>query len=265
MKAKQIQAYFHKTGPWVNWKSTTDIFTAGSGEKEIERVRVAWKPTWIALRQAVDDGIDLFISHESIGAKARNGSMQMDAAFMLDDEREVFSWLGESGLAVYRCHDYLDVVAEFGVRASWQRGLQLGDNIIAENEYLVVSEIAELRLEDLARKVLRHCRELGQTSLQMLGDPKQLVSRVGTGTGMICDPGGYRQMGADVGICVDDAMNFVRDGELLKAIGFPILVVNHGVAEEWGMVNLAQHLQGIFPDLQIDHLPQQCLYQTVTA
>ena len=44
-------------------------------------------------------------------------------------------------------------------------------------------------------------------------------------------------------------------------LGFPTITVNHVVAEEWGIANLARYLQDTFPELDVFALPQQCPYR----
>ena len=45
---------------------------------------------------------------------------------------------------------------------------------------------------------------------------------------------------------------------------FPFINVNHGVAEEWGMANLAAYLEETFPELEVFHIPQKCTYRIAT-
>jgi hypothetical protein len=41
------------------------------------------------------------------------------------------------------------------------------------------------------------------------------------------------------------------------------ITVNHGVAEEWGVRNLATYLGEAFPELQVFHIPQRCPYTVI--
>jgi hypothetical protein len=42
-------------------------------------------------------------------------------------------------------------------------------------------------------------------------------------------------------------------------------VVNHASAEEWGMRSLAAYLRTHFPGVPVQHLPQGCLYRTISG
>jgi len=46
-------------------------------------------------------------------------------------------------------------------------------------------------------------------------------------------------------------------------LDFPVILVNHGVSEEWGIMNLAKYLQGEFPLIEVFHIPQYCPYKII--
>ena len=251
-------------GTWVDWSCSTDGFKAGDAEREVARVAVAWKANWPALRQAAERGADLFVSHESIAVRAVNGAEEPDVEFALPSEQPKFDWLAECGLAVYRCHDVWDRFAELGIRDTWQREL-LGGAITADAFPLYVTEIQPTTAQALARQVAQRISPLGQDQVLLAGDPDQTVTRVATGTGVTTDPVRMMELGADIGIITDDYYLHVRMGEHARELGFPTITVNHGVAEEWGIANLARYLQDTYPDLEVFHLPQRCPFQVVAA
>jgi hypothetical protein len=70
-------------------------------------------------------------------------------------------------------------------------------------------------------------------------------------------------LGANVGIVTDDYFLNCREGAHALERGFPLLTVNHGVAEEWGVANISVHLQKAFPQLGVFHIPQACQYRVI--
>jgi hypothetical protein len=72
MTCLDIATHFRKQGTWVDWERTTDTFKAGNPSVPVQRVAVAWKASWDALREAASARADLFISHESICVNAVN-------------------------------------------------------------------------------------------------------------------------------------------------------------------------------------------------
>jgi hypothetical protein len=46
-------------------------------------------------------------------------------------------------------------------------------------------------------------------------------------------------------------------------MGIPVIVVNHAVSEEAGLMNLARHLSERYPAVPVHHVPQRCMYQLI--
>jgi len=263
MRCIDIHEHLRTRSPWVDWSWTTDTFKAGDPDKTVRKVAVAWKPTWDALKEAHRRGADLFVGHESICVQAVNGSPEPEVAFALDSEKPKFEWLAESGLTVYRCHDVWDRFPEIGIRCAWQQGLALGGRIAVDRYPYFVTEVTTRTLGELARHVLARVRPLGQNGVLVTGGLEQPVSRIATGTGAIDDPLEMYALGADVALVVDDYYRHVREGVHVRELGFCTITVNHGVAEEWGVHNLAVYLGEAFPELEVLHIPQRCPYVVI--
>jgi putative NIF3 family GTP cyclohydrolase 1 type 2 len=127
-----------------------------------------------------------------------------------------------------------------------------------------VTQVEPQSLKALAQHVLGKVKPLGLNGVLMAGDPDQMVNRVATGTGVSVDPIRMRELGADCGILTDDYYLHVRMGAHAQELDFPALVVNHGVAEEWGIEELAAYLSRTFPNLDVFHIPQACAYTVVS-
>ena len=253
------------TGKTINWDRTTDRFKCGDPTKPVRRVAVAWKASWDAMREAVNKGADMFISHESICVNAQNSSPEPEVVFALPSEKPKFEWLEETGLVVYRCHDVWDRFPGIGIRDTWQKRLKIGDKIFADEYPYYVTEVSPFTVNELAKHVLEQIRPLGQNGIMVSGNLEKRVSRIGTGTGQNADAVSLKNAGADVGIMTDDGYLHVRMGVHARELDFPTIFVNHGVAEEWGIINLANYVQQVFPDLEIFHVPQYCPYKIIVG
>jgi putative NIF3 family GTP cyclohydrolase 1 type 2 len=263
MTCQDIADHFKKIGNWVNWERTTDTFKAGDPTKPIKKVAVSWKASWDAMREAVSRGADLFVSHESICVKAKNSSPEPERVFALPSEIPKFDWLDKTGLVVFRCHDVWDRFPKIGIRDSWQKGLKIGDRIIADEYPFYVTQIPQTTVGQLARHILKRIQPLKQNGIMVSGDMEKKISKVGTGTGVNNLPIKLKELGADVGIMTDDYYLHVRMGVHANEMEFPTIFVNHGVAEEWGMQNLASYLGQTFPNLEVFHIPQYCPYKVI--
>ena len=71
------------------------------------------------------------------------------------------------------------------------------------------------------------------------------------------------ELGADLAISVDDVVRAWVAGEWCQDTGNPLIVVNHCVSEEPGMVTLAAHLEQALPDIKVTHIPQKCTFKSV--
>lgn len=266
LTCKDIAEHFKSTEPGekINWTKTTDTFKIGDPSKTVKKIAVAWKPSWDALREAVNKGAELFISHESICVNAQNSSQESEVVFALPSEKSKFDWLEKTGMVVYRCHDVWDRFPIIGIRDTWQKGLNIGGNIVVDEYPYYVTEVAPITVGDLAKHVLKQIQPLRQNGIMVSGNLEKKVNRIGTGTGQNPNAVNLWKAGADVGIMTDDAYLHVRMGVHANELDFPTIFVNHGVAEEWGIMNLAQYLQKVFPALEIFHIPQYCPYKILT-
>ena len=263
MRCADIHQHFKQVGTWVDWDNTTDTFKAGDPDKPVTKIAVVWKANWDALRTARRGGADMVITHESICVRAVNGSTEPEVTFALPSEKPKFDWLSDSGLTVYRCHDFWDRYPAEGIRDSWRQGLDIGTEVTADEYPLLVTDLGETTLGDLARHVLSRIRSLGQTAISIVGDHETKVHRVATGTGVTTNPIEMIRIGADVGICTDDYFLHVRMGEHARELDFPFLIVNQCVSEAWGIAKLSAYLREEFDDVDVIHIPQICCYSVV--
>lgn len=261
MLCQAIHEHFVQAGTWVNWNKTTDSFKVGDPDRTVTRLATVWNPTWPALRLAHQRGAELVVAHESVFVRGGAGS---EAEVALDSEQDKLRWIQDTGLVIYRCHDVWDNFPGIGIREHWQQRLELGGRIVADRFPLLLTEMDQPRtVRDLARHLLALLSPLGQTHVQVAGDLDRPVRVVASGTGVTVDPMTMWKLGAEVGIMTDDYFLFVREGAHAAEQGFPMIFVNHGVAEEWGIEQLAAHLARTFPDLDVFHLPQTCPYVTL--
>ena len=260
---QDIADHFQQVGKWVNWQQTTDTFKSGNPQKPVKKVVVAWKASMEAIEKAISYQADMFISHESICVNAKNDSPEPEEVFALPSEQTKFDLLRKSGLTVYRCHNFWDRFPGEGIRDSWLRGLNLDGKIIADSYPFYVSEIAPVTVRKLAKHILKQIKPLKQDKLLVSGNLDKTVCKVGTGTGVNVEPHKLWELGADVGIMTDDYYRHVREGVHANELDFPTIFVNHGVAEEWGIKNLASYIQRQFPGLEVIYLKQYCPYKFI--
>lgn len=260
MKAVAVHEFFREAGTWIDWSKTVDGFRFGDPETEVTGIAVAWKPYWSDLKHAKELGCNLFIGHEST---FREGSMRPgdETADAQELEQPKVAWLRESGMVVYRCHDLWDMIPEIGVRDSWARGLGFEGEPLAERGFCRIEDVSGHSFGSLTAQIAARVKSVGQQAVLAVGDEDQAVTRLALGGASALKE--TLALGADVVLGYDDYFRQVRDGALLKDLGVPYLIVNHGTLEEWGVANMAPYLREHFPSVPVHHLAQGCIYRVV--
>lgn len=264
MKPEEFEVFFRETASWIDPENTPDGFKAGDPKQEITKAAISWKASWGALKTAREMGCNFFISHESIFAFGESGN-EIDQAKYHEFEKEKAKWIVKSGICIYRCHDSIDLAPDIGVRDQWLKGLGFTDyDLVDKAGYYALSRLKPIKLGDLAEMVLDRVKDLGQNGIMVMGDTERLIHTVATGTGAITDPFVMVSSKPDCCIITDDYFRTVRDGEFLKETGSSMIMLNHGVSEEWGIKAYFKHLQKIFPKVEFVFIPHVCLYHVVT-
>jgi putative NIF3 family GTP cyclohydrolase 1 type 2 len=261
MKAYELQEYLRSlnTG-WVNLKESVDTFKSGNPNHDIKGIAVGWMSYLWALHHAIALGCNLFITHEPTFYTHLENDNNI---FQYEGARKKLNFIEQSGLIILRCHDLWDGMANIGIPDSWADLLGFSNPIDGEGFFRVYDVKGNTAI-DIARQVLEHTKSLGQQGIQLTGPADKPVNRVAIGTGAITPfmtlTEKYK---ADLVICVDDGIFYCFDGAYAIDTEIPMIVVNHAVSEEAGMINLAKHLQEKFPHIPVHHIPQRCMYQLV--
>jgi len=291
MKARELREHMQKAGPWIDWGSTWDQFLAGDPDSAVTGIAVSWMPTFQTLEKASEAKCNLFVTHEplytiSLGGKgeAVSGSREaMDRiSWMKSTERflahepitNVVSvddpwvrkkrWLDETGMVVYRCHDFWDDFPKIGIHGAWADWLGFTDEPVATMRFYEVHETGDVTLGALAERILQRTKLIGQDVVHVVGDRNRVVSRIAIGTGAITDYRDMFGMGADVLLLTDDGTRLWESGQWSLDSGIPILIVNHSASEEPGMRTLAGYIREGFPGVPVIEIPVGCIYTSYT-
>lgn len=263
MFAIEIHQHMKKLGTWVNWKLTSDKFLWGNPKSKIpiRGIAVSWMPTLNNLKKAKELGCNLYITHEPLYAKKID---KRRLIFESDPFHKTFNWLRENDLIVYRCHDVWDDFPEIGIHGAWAKYLGFNSKPINSQKFYEIHQMEPTKVSDLALKLLEKLKNLHQESIQIVGNPDLIVSKIAFGTGAITNYRIMNNLGADVLLLTDDGTRLWESAQWVNGLFDKkcLLIVNHATAEEPGMITLANYLQKQFPNIPVYHIPVGCLYTT---
>jgi putative NIF3 family GTP cyclohydrolase 1 type 2 len=268
--AGDVHDYLRSFGEgWIDPDRTVDTFKVGDPKLVVKGIAVAWMSYFDSLRKAQKLGCNLFITHEPT---YYNHTDLDKSLFEFEIAREKRAFLQQSGMALIRCHDVWDRVAEIGIRDAWARFLGLEKEIESAapttsngaRPYCGVYEIEPMTSAAFAKMVARKVAPLGQQTVQLVGPRGKQIRTVAVGTGAATP---FRHMfhdlKADLAVCSDDGFNFWRDGSMALDMDYPVVIVNHACSEEVGMQRMAEHLPEQFPQVPVHHIAQKCMFKTI--
>jgi len=280
MKAKDILNHFKSKGSWVNWEKTVDQILFGEPEIEVNGIAVSWMPTFSNLEKAIEEGCNVFITHEALfAAKIDDEGNIIDCPIVRDiharwitGKRKLAKddiwikkreWLEEMNLTVIRCHDFWDSYPDIGVHGAWAKWLGYTKPPIKADNYYELHEIPETTLENLCKEILEKIRPLGQDSIQVIGDLNKKISKITLGTGAASNYRDMHAFGGEAIILTDDGTMLWESGQWSKDTGVPLIIVNHSLSEEPGMRTLADYLKKIFPNVPVVHIPVGSIFKCI--
>jgi putative NIF3 family GTP cyclohydrolase 1 type 2 len=264
MRARDLHDYCQqRDGGWVDWDDTVDGFIAGDPDAAVEGIALGWMSYSSALEEAVDEGCNVFVTHEPTFFNHHDDPRPDDLPETVVQEIERKQrLLDREDLVVYRCHDLWDQLPGVGVPDAWGDRLGLGEPAAGEG-YLRVFECPEPTARELAARVADRTRADGQSAVELVGPGEAAVSRVAIGTGAITP---FTEMieshDVDVAICSDDGFTYWRDGAIATDAEIPAIVVNHAVSELAGVEAMAADFDRAF-DVPVHHVEQTCQYDLV--
>jgi putative NIF3 family GTP cyclohydrolase 1 type 2 len=254
---------------------SVDKIIIGDPGTAVRKIGTAWMPYWKTCRQAVRDGVNVLVVHEPTFYAHRDlearewihvENPSTGQQKYLEQRDEKARWIRENGLVIIRCHDVWDKIPELGIPYAFGEALGFSiDDIIRRETYYNVYQIQPAPAIEVARSIASRLRVAGQPGVAFYGDEKTTVRSVGVGTGCICDPMNYMQLEPDLFIAIDDTIRTWIQTTYAEDTGRPLVVVNHGTSEEFGIQWLSEHLAATFRDYEVIHYQQGCTYRWISG
>jgi putative NIF3 family GTP cyclohydrolase 1 type 2 len=254
---------------------SVDKIIIGDPETPVNKIGTAWMPYWKTCKQAVKEGVNVLIVHEPTFYAHRdleaeewinieNPSTGQQKYLELRDEKA--SWILKNGLVIIRCHDVWDKIPDIGIPYAFGQALgYTNDDIIRRETFYNVYKTEPAPAIEMARSIASKLNIAEQPGVAFYGDENYMVRSVGVGTGCICNPMNYMQLEPDLFIAIDDTVRTWIQTTYAEDTGKPLVVVNHGTSEEFGIKLLGNHLAEAFQDYEVKHYKQGCTYKWITG
>ena len=254
---------------------SVDKVIVGNPDTPISKIGTAWMPYWKTLKEAKTKGVNTMVVHEPTFYTHRDleakGGDYLNAPSSakeqyLEQVAAKKAWIEENEMVVIRCHDVLDKIGEYGIPFAFGRALGFTDSdLVRSRTYYNVYSIESQPAIDVARQIASVLKGVGQPGVAFYGDENFPVKTVGLGTGCICDPMQFMDLEMDLAIAIDDSINTWTQTTFAEDTGRPLVVVNHGSTEEFGMKELSDQLNNVVDQYETLHFKQGCSYRWLTA
>lgn len=248
----------------TNMEKGVDGLLFGDPESPVSGIVTTFLATHQVLKQAVALRANLVISHEGVFYSHRHAQAMKERDSV---HREKERLIEETGLAVYRCHDFVhrqrpDLITRGLIR-------ELGWESYLEKDLPEVSILAlpKMRLHRLAQHVKER---LNLSHLRVAGDLSAECTRIGIlvgyrGGGRTAIPL-FEGEGVDVVIAGEgpewETPQYVKDA-VSQGKGRAYVALGHAESEEPGMKYLAEILRRTFPDLSVHFVSETPVFQVI--
>jgi putative NIF3 family GTP cyclohydrolase 1 type 2 len=260
MKVKDILEHFLSRMDWVERDKTVDRVIVGDPEADVDRCLVTWMATFDVLRQMVAGNIRLLVCHEPTFWNHWDRRETNDPWL-----QEKLAYIQQHELVILRNHDCWDRFPQVGIPWAWAQFLGLEGQPVGTGDkgYLHRYDIRPVTLDAFAQRVAERCAELGEPLVQVTGVGTQMVSRIGIGTGCLCNIRHFHDMGCDCSVVCDDGTIYWADIQRAQDFNHAVIRVNHGTSEEPGMIALAKYINEHIEGVQAEYAPHGCSFRLV--
>ncbi len=241
---------------------TVDLLDPGNPDTEVRGIATTFMATQQVIEQAISMGVNLLISHEGAyySHRSTNGPLTDDPVY-----RSKSRLIQESGIAIYRHHDYCHRLEPDIIMSGLLQSLKWESYVEDMLPTAAVLRIPEMRARDVAEYAKS---QLSIPCVRIAGDSDMACRRVGIlvgyrGGGVNAIPL-FREKALDLIIAGEgpewETPEYARDSAY-QGVPKSFLVLGHAESEEPGMRYLAAQLQSTYPRLPVHFIPVNPVFQ----
>ena len=252
---------------------STDRIIIGDPNTRIKKIGTCWMPYWEVCREAVKQGVNVLVAHEpTFFTHMDLEEKESDYYAAVPPVKEKYieardakkKWILENGLVIIRCHDVIDTLKDISMPYALGQAIGLkNSDIVRSREYYNVYQVPAMTAKSAAQMIAKGLKEGGQPGVAFYGDPNREIRTIGVGCGYVCDPLLYGDLNPDLYLCINDTIRTWIQGEYSHDTGQPMVVIDHGTSEEYGMRLLNNHLKENLKGIEAIHFKTGCTYQWI--
>ncbi|MFB3159754.1 Nif3-like dinuclear metal center hexameric protein [Neobacillus sp. 179-J 1A1 HS] len=245
-------------------QNTVDTLKAGDPAAEVKGIATAFIATHKVIEQTIALGANLLITHEGIFFSHHDHTEYMEKDPVYNEKRRLIT---ESGLVIYRFHDYWHRFKPDGIMTGLIEALGWRSHIVENHPAASIVSIPPMTLAEISEHIKRR---LGIPYLRFTGGLSIKCTRIGLlagfrGGGSLCIPL-YEQENLDLIIYGEgpewETPEYVRDAND-QGRKKNLIVLGHAESEDPGMSYLAQCLQTMFPSIPTYFIPVEQALQVI--
>jgi putative NIF3 family GTP cyclohydrolase 1 type 2 len=236
--------------------NTVDTLLSGNPDTEVKGIVTAFMATQQVIEQTISLGANLLITHEGIYFSHHDNEKSL-----ADDPiyKEKCKLINDSGLAIFRFHDYWHRYKPDGIMAGLIQKLKWQSYVEENQPAAAILTIPQMTVGEISAYIKEM---LGIQYLRFSGDLSMNCKRIGLlagyrGGGSLCIPL-YEKKDLDLIIYGEgpewETPEYVRDANY-QGKKKNLIVLGHAESEEPGMNYLAGWIKTIFPSIPTHFIP----------
>lgn len=243
---------------------TVDTLKFGDPGMEVTGIVTTFMPTRQVIEQALKRKANLVIAHEGLFFSHEDDGAAGGEDFICQTKKQ---FIEESGIAVFRFHDYWHRYQPDGITDGLIRELAWDDYVSVHHPSASLLNIPPASLQEIAEHVKQR---LGISHVRIIGDMNMSCNRIGI-------LAGYRGHGSmAIPLFEKEQVELVIYGEghewetpehvreaVRQGVRRALLVLGHAESEEPGMKALAVRLAAMFPGIPVDYIKEDPLFRLV--
>jgi putative NIF3 family GTP cyclohydrolase 1 type 2 len=254
------------TDPVETVEDTVDTLKFGSLNTEVSGIAVTFMPTYTSVQTSIELGANLLIAHEGIFFSHRD-----EAALGESPGNQVYTekydLINESGLAIYRFHDYWHRYQPDGIMTGLVQSLEWDPYVTKHQAAATVLTIPPMTVTEIAQYVKD---KLNIEFVRCTGDLSMSCTRVGVLVG-------YRGGGSqaiplseqhDLDLVIYgegpewETPEYIRDS-VAQGKQRSLIVLGHAESEQPGMKYLADVIAEMFPAVPVHFIPNEPCFKVL--